>query len=467
MYAQHAARPRRDAPDQAATGGYRVGPSRDGHERAADRAADAAMTNAERASGALRPLAGGSPLRGHLGGGDALPARTRDYFEKRLGHDLGGVRIHAGERAAASARGIDAAAYTLGSDIAFGAGRWQPDSAAGQRLLAHELAHVVQQGGGNPSLGLAAAPAFVQRVDTLGGTWSTDSYRLTFDAAGNHEGCEVDRLRFKPNEQVDATRIGLVQAVTSRESGSVTAINPTVDTRSIPAGQTDEGLHIDRMASRRNPVYGMDDPTVANPTLGSSTPASNAEWGHRFRLSFLGMSVPLEQDATLYDGPALPGHGPNSSQIFETTALAVSGAQAGTHYGSVRWGWQSDASNNASLIPLSLVSVGVPTVSFRAASELWNENPTSTGAATLDLPIAAGSTSGKLPREMTTGEIFARLSQIRAEREAAVVGNFLAPFGLGESRTLETLDFEEAALRRELLNRAGDFPLPTGDTQYA
>jgi hypothetical protein len=467
MFAPRAARPRPDSPVKARRAGYPVGRSHDGHERAADRAAETVLSAPERQIEAARPLAGGSPLRRHLGNGEALPARSRDYFERRLGHNLGGVRIHAGERAAASARGIDAAAYTLGSDIAFGAGRWQPDSAAGQRLLAHELAHVVQQGGGDASLGLSAAPGVVQRVETLGGTWSTDNYTLTFDAAGDHEGCEIDRLRFKPNEQVDSTRIGLVQAVTSRNSGSVTSINPTVNTRSIPAGETDEGLHIDRMASRRNPVYGMDDPTVANPTLGSSSPASNAEWGHRFRLSFLGMSVPLEQDATLYDGPALPGHGPNSSQIFETTALAVSGAQAGTHYGSVRWGWQSDASNNASLIPLSLVSVGVPTVSFRAASELWNENPTSTGASTLELPIAAGSTSGKLPREMTTGEIFARLSQIRAEREAAVVGNFLAPFGLGESRTLETLDFEEAALRRELLNRAGDFPLPTGDTQFA
>jgi hypothetical protein len=425
------------------------------------------MTGAEREAGALRPLGSGSPLRGHLGSGEALPARSRAYFERRLGQDLGGVRIHAGERAAASARGINAAAYTLGSDIAFGAGRWQPDSAAGRRLLAHELAHVVQQGGGDASLGLAAAPPVVQRVETLGGTWSTDNYTLTFDAAGNHEGCEIDRLRFKPNEQVDATKIGLVQTVNAVDNGVLDPVNATATARMIPAGEAGEGTYIDRLASRRNPIYGMNDPTGADQSLGGSAPAGNAEWGFRFRPTFFGMVLELQNDATLYDGPARPGHGPSSHQIFETAALAVEGAQAGTFYGSVQWGWRTDASNTPSLVPLSVVSVGVPTVSFRTASDLWNTNPTSTGAATIDLPIAAGSSGGTMPARMTTGEIYARLSQIRAEREAAVVGNILSGFGWGDRRTTETLDFEEAALRRELLNRAGDFPLPTGDTQYA
>jgi hypothetical protein len=73
------------------------------------------------------------------------PRGERDFFEPRLGHDLARVRVHAGPRAAAAAHGVAAAAFTVGSDLFFGGGRWAPGTEAGRRLLAHELTHVVQQ----------------------------------------------------------------------------------------------------------------------------------------------------------------------------------------------------------------------------------------------------------------------------------------------------------------------------------
>ena len=60
-------------------------------------------------------------------------------------HDFSRVRIHADGRAAESAKQLNAMAYTVGSDVVFGSGRYRPDSLAGRRLLAHELTHVVQQ----------------------------------------------------------------------------------------------------------------------------------------------------------------------------------------------------------------------------------------------------------------------------------------------------------------------------------
>src|SRR6185436_11516180 len=63
----------------------------------------------------------------------------------RGGTDLTDIRIHTGAQAAASATALDADAFTAGRDVVFGAGRYQPESPAGQRLLMHELAHVVQQ----------------------------------------------------------------------------------------------------------------------------------------------------------------------------------------------------------------------------------------------------------------------------------------------------------------------------------
>src|SRR5262245_18921750 len=75
--------------------------------------------------------------------GRPLDARTRHSMEARFGYDFSGVRVHDD----ASAAAIDAAAYTVGEDIVFAPGRFEPSSPKGQHLIAHELAHVVQQGG--------------------------------------------------------------------------------------------------------------------------------------------------------------------------------------------------------------------------------------------------------------------------------------------------------------------------------
>jgi hypothetical protein len=82
--------------------------------------------------------------------GRPLAATDRSFFEPRLGVDLSAVRIHDDDRAAESARGIGARAYTSDSNIAFD-GRMETSSDSGRRLLAHELAHVVQQGGAKRS----------------------------------------------------------------------------------------------------------------------------------------------------------------------------------------------------------------------------------------------------------------------------------------------------------------------------
>jgi hypothetical protein len=79
--------------------------------------------------------------------GRPLDAATRAYMEPRFGHDFSGVRIHTDARAAESARAVNAHAYTVGNDIVFADGKYQPGHGQGRHLLAHELAHTVQQGG--------------------------------------------------------------------------------------------------------------------------------------------------------------------------------------------------------------------------------------------------------------------------------------------------------------------------------
>lgn len=87
--------------------------------------------------------------------GEPLDTKTRGYMESRLGQDLSDVRVHTGGKADESARSINAQAYTVGSDVVFGGGKYQPDTPAGQRVIAHELTHVVQQRSG-PVDGTAA-----------------------------------------------------------------------------------------------------------------------------------------------------------------------------------------------------------------------------------------------------------------------------------------------------------------------
>ena len=66
-------------------------------------------------------------------------------MEPRLGYDLSRVRIHAGAKAAETANGVGARAYTVGEDLVFGAGQYAPETPEGRKLLAHELTHVAQQ----------------------------------------------------------------------------------------------------------------------------------------------------------------------------------------------------------------------------------------------------------------------------------------------------------------------------------
>ncbi len=79
--------------------------------------------------------------------GQPLDPATSAIMETRFGHDFSKVRVHTDALAAGSAEAVNALAYTVGQDVVFGAGQYAPHTSAGQRLLIHELAHTVQQGG--------------------------------------------------------------------------------------------------------------------------------------------------------------------------------------------------------------------------------------------------------------------------------------------------------------------------------
>jgi uncharacterized protein DUF4157 len=120
----------------------------------------AAEREAENVAGGLQPARIGHALQGMAApetagqpavddalrsAGRPLDTPTRNLFEPMFGKRFESVRVHTDSTAAESARAVHAQAYTVGSDIVFGAGYYAPETEIGRRLLAHELTHVVQQ----------------------------------------------------------------------------------------------------------------------------------------------------------------------------------------------------------------------------------------------------------------------------------------------------------------------------------
>ncbi|MEE8058312.1 MAG: DUF4157 domain-containing protein [Pseudomonadales bacterium] len=84
-------------------------------------------------------------MQGLQGKGQPLPKSERAFFEPRFGRDLSHVRIHSGVQASQTSASIGARAFTLGNNIVFGQGEYQPRTTFGRKLMAHELTHVEQQ----------------------------------------------------------------------------------------------------------------------------------------------------------------------------------------------------------------------------------------------------------------------------------------------------------------------------------
>ena len=95
--------------------------------------------------------------------GQPLDLATRAFMQSRFGHDFSQVRVHTDADAARSAQALKAQAYTIGNEIVFDLGRFDPTGAGGRRLLAHELAHVIQQSAGYAPPAVARQPVDAEK----------------------------------------------------------------------------------------------------------------------------------------------------------------------------------------------------------------------------------------------------------------------------------------------------------------
>lgn len=119
--------------------------------------------------------------------GQPLDSGTRAFFEQRFGHDFSRVRIHADDRASAAAQAVEASAFTVGQDMVFAHGQYAPETSPGQKLLAHELTHSIQQ--------RAVAPKMLQRQGGGRTPRRTIWINIGFDSSARANEETMRRLR--------------------------------------------------------------------------------------------------------------------------------------------------------------------------------------------------------------------------------------------------------------------------------
>ena len=125
--------------------------------------------------------------------GQPLDADTRAFMERRFTHDFGDVRVHTNDLAAESARVVNAFAYTVGQHVVFAAHQYAPRTSVGQHLLAHELAHTIQQSAATPRLQRACAgldQRFRQRTNSPDPLSNPCRWRNSKDCCDKLEGCD-------------------------------------------------------------------------------------------------------------------------------------------------------------------------------------------------------------------------------------------------------------------------------------
>jgi hypothetical protein len=189
-----------------------------------------------------QPLPGAAPTPASLGQGQQLPGDQRAVFESRLGRDFSGVRVHADGAAAASASAMGAKAYAVGEDIVFADGRYRPGTASGDRLIAHELAHVAQQQRGG-----SAGPAQAEpRARTAADAMSAGSRISPTAIGGAQQGvyCDDDDEKKKKEEEEQAE--GGQSPPTSSGPSAVPPVLPplTLDWGKLQEPFTRRGLHL-------------------------------------------------------------------------------------------------------------------------------------------------------------------------------------------------------------------------------
>lgn len=222
--------------------------------------------------------------------GRPLDAGERRHLESYFQHDFSQVAIHSDERGAASARMLDAQAYTLGDHVVFGAGQYQPGTAAGQSLLAHELAHVKQQSrrrreeGGSLDVEAPDAIAEQQAAGAALGL-ALGAHRAALSIETPLPG--IDRLQRQPPAAPSIpTTGGITLTIDERGRVDVTisgpSTTPIVSRPTIGIRRDPDGKHYHILVGGRDSVVPLDQIPEMLRSLGGAGPRAAPGKGARF-----------------------------------------------------------------------------------------------------------------------------------------------------------------------------------------
>lgn len=272
-------------------------------------------------------------LRETRGNGQPLPLSIRESMGERLGVDFSDVRIHSDAKAQQISNSFGANAFTQGKDIYFNAGKYDPTSQEGGRLLTHELAHVVQQGG------VPSGHIQFDLMETLPTALGYFEIEMTAHSAPipppNRSGME-GHIRFFPDPHGPySAQIGLIQVanVTDIAGATTPASGAPVDWTGTP-----ESGRQDLMTTGINgapPGWFVDSQTATHAQGTSIGPNYIEQWGIAPpQNSFGWLRSPTDwHETSLYDYPASSF---DVDYAFETAAKAT---DTQTIYGSLQWGF--------------------------------------------------------------------------------------------------------------------------------
>jgi len=222
-----------------------------------------------------------SQLSSSSGSGSTLPKAVQAKMSNHIGADFSNVRIHTNSQAAKMSQSIQAKAFTHGSDIYFNQGQYNPQSPEGQRLLAHELAHTVQQGSVQPMVQRdeepvpAAAPTTQELLNAscaqsaFGLTWadftgtppsgSTYSAETHFETtASTHSGRDIIKATFLPSSSWVKSQFSQA-AVRAQNSCSP------------PINACETFMQSEEDAGRTGATYNLSSPTGCAASIGPDT----------------------------------------------------------------------------------------------------------------------------------------------------------------------------------------------------
>lgn len=327
--------------------------------------------------------------------GHSLDPATRAFMEPRFGHDFSRVKVHTDAKAAESAQSVSALAYTVGRNIVFGAGHYDPSSTMGKKLLAHELAHTVQQRqaadmpaaheivlGSADSLqerdadsaaqdlsatATASAstapcvqrktwddlPVYEERPDVIAkaanrpGTWEFTQNNVDGSTTTGYSSSVS--IKFHPNKaKVNCDEISFVQNVRTIDTTTKIANEPRANFKNRITGT---GWTIDRVEARENGWYGYNNdgkPSGIVVPGNSPNPLKSAEMTDRPN-----WNIP----SLIWD--------------FEACAICKAGTDVNRVLGCLTWGFDADSTNKVKSHPTGELSA--PSAEFAEAIKKWNQ----------------------------------------------------------------------------------------------